>query len=506
MPNTLKAILFILISLALFVSSGYCKAESENQTKSNNSQGPKIESQLISPEKIKEDLANLYRGLQSGHYNLYVNLSKEEYDAAYKRLIKQVIQPMTKLDIQIMFLKFVALGKIAHAKIDLPVSDYRAFREKGGKTFPLYVKTLNNKVYVTESYAKSTIVLGSQIVSINHEPINEFLRGLRQFLSADTDIMANGFIEFYLPILMWLEYGEQDSYQVELVSPSGKRTNSRIESVTQIEMEAANQETEGGNVQYLQLGMERTARMLDSGIAYLRPGPFYNTDVKAKDVWDAKTFNKFINESIEQFNQHKARALIIDLRNNPGGNNSFSDHLIQKFATKEFSFTSSFSVKVSPEAINANNQRLDINPSDKISFSAKIAKEYHKREAGDIFEYPIEKTQPKRVFTKPVYVLINRHSYSNAVLVAAIIQDYNLGKIIGEETSDLATTYGAMEHFVLSHSKLKVGFPKAFIIRPSGDDSIRGVVPDIAIKTPILESANDPVLQRTLELVIDLLN
>lgn len=97
--------------------------------------------------------------------------------------------------------------------------------------------------------------------------------------------------------------------------------------------------------------------------------------------------------------------------------------------------------------------------------------------------------------------MINRHSYSNAVLFAAIVQDYGFGKILGEETSDLATTYGAMEHFQLQHSKLKVGFPKAFIIRPSGDESIRGVVPDKIIRTPILESSKDSVLQQALEIV-----
>ncbi len=101
-------------------------------------------------------------------------------------------------------------------------------------------------------------------------------------------------------------------------------------------------------------------------------------------------------------------------------------------------------------------------------------------------------------FGGKVYVLINRHSYSNAVQVAAMSQDYGFAMIVGEETSDLATTIGAMEQFTLSRTGITVGFPKAEIIRVNGDTSARGVVPDIVIDTPVIESTSDVVLQRAL--------
>jgi C-terminal processing protease CtpA/Prc len=81
-------------------------------------------------------------------------------------------------------------------------------------------------------------------------------------------------------------------------------------------------------------------------------------------------------------------------------------------------------------------------------------------------------------------------------MVAALAQDAKFATILGEETSDLATTYGAMEQFTLPRTSIEVGFPKAHIVRPSGDTAARGVVPDIAIPTPLLESKDDPVLRR----------
>lgn len=99
------------------------------------------------------------------------------------------------------------------------------------------------------------------------------------------------------------------------------------------------------------------------------------------------------------------------------------------------------------------------------------------------------------------FVLINRHTYSNAVNVASIFQDYGFGIVIGEKTSDLATTYGAMETFRLPRTGIEVGFPKAHLIRPSGDEKADGVTPDISISSPIGLMVEDVVLKSALEVM-----
>ena len=58
-----------------------------------------------------------------------------------------------------------------------------------------------------------------------------------------------------------------------------------------------------------------------------------------------------------------------------------------------------------------------------------------------------------------------------------------------------------METFTLPLTGLRVGYPKAHIVRPSGSLKARGVVPDVAIETPVFEGPDDPVLIRALELI-----
>ena len=111
------------------------------------------------------------------------------------------------------------------------------------------------------------------------------------------------------------------------------------------------------------------------------------------------------------------------------------------------------------------------------------------------FDVPLANPRDGEQFDGNVYVLVNRNSYSNAVNTAAIFQDYGWGKIAGELTADFATTYGAMEHFTLPHSGFRVSFPKAYIIRPSGDEEPGGVQPEIEIETPIVPTSTDVVLE-----------
>lgn len=61
-------------------------------------------------------------------------------------------------------------------------------------------------------------------------------------------------------------------------------------------------------------------------------------------------------------------------------------------------------------------------------------------------------------FEGSVFVLVNRRSYCNSVATAVLVQDYGFGTVLGEETPDLATTFGAMEQFQLPATGMTIGF------------------------------------------------
>ena len=141
---------------------------------------------------------------------------------------------------------------------------------------------------------------------------------------------------------------------------------------------------------------------------------------------------------------------------------------------------------------------------DDTDVSHQLANFYQQNKSGEVFTFDLPLSQPHsdKQFKAPVYVLVNRYSYSNAVSVAAIVQDYGFGEIIGEKTADLATTFGAMEKFKLSNTGIEVGSPKALIIRPNGDESPDGVTPDYVIPMPFSLDSEGKQLQQAVELIL----
>jgi C-terminal processing protease CtpA/Prc len=455
----------------------------------------------INPADVRADFQALYTTLQQAHFDLYARVSKEEYDRLYTKMLGDITAPASQADTAVRFQRFVAFGKVAHARID---TNYRAFDRylaAGGKAFPLLIRVVDGKTFVTENRSGvAELHRGDQIIALDGQKIDQWLVCAGRDLSADTPYLSHALMELDFPMLIWLELGSVDSFKITVRQKNGGQVDVALPARTAEEMKAS------ASLQPAILQRDanaRIARMLEGGIAYLQPGPFYNNAPDATNEYDNSAFRAFIDAAFQGFLKAGATSLLIDLRDNPGGDSSFSDLMVRWFADRPFMFNSAFRIKVSQAAIASNAARVALAPDDKDSISAKYAAAYTKAKPGEVITIaePPTAPGPEPRFKGRVYVLVNRNSYSNTVAVAATVQDFHFGTVIGEETADLATTYGAMETFELPKTGLKVGFPKANIIRPNGDLTPRGVVPDITIKTPIVEGPEDPVLQAAIKIV-----
>ena len=467
----------------------------------SGAQTPEVfQEEAFSQAQIRSDFETLYDGLKSAHIDLYAHQEKGAYDALYTEMVNAFDEPQTPFQVQTEFQKFVAFGNVGHARIEFPYTDYQTFRDGGGKSFPVYLRFQDGRPFVGENYSgRDKIEAGMELISVDNIPADEYLLSLEQHISADTRYMAHSLLEFTLPQYIWLEYGEVETFSLELLSIDGERFKVEVPSRSWPEIE---QTMEAAPPGFTLSSYERIAKVLPKNTGYLRPGPFYDFETP-DNPWNNKDFARFIDDAFQSYLDAGVNKLIIDLRLNPGGDSSFSDLMIAWFADKPFSFASEFIVRSSWQAQASNQARLDANPESVEGVSGRYAKLFEKTPFGENFKFDIPEGLPRKgkKFTGEIFVLIDRNSYSNAVNVASIIQDYNMGIIIGEKTSDMATTYGAMETFTLPETGLSVGFPKAHIIRPNGDRKVDGVTPDILITKPVIPAPHDVVLEKALEII-----
>ena len=445
---------------------------------------------------FRAELKDLHQQLEAAHFHLYERRPKSAYVRLRRALERSATDGMTRFDVERQLRRFVAYGNVAHARIELPTADWEQYRAAGGKAFPLQLEVLGTHVHVRETLpGVAGVDVGEELLRVDGTPALRWIDALQQHQSADNDYMARTLLESTVPMLAWLEFGPRERFRLTLKDARGRTRTQTI---------AAQQRTDAGTPAESTGPAEpawdrREARMLEDGLAYLRPGPFFHTAPGADNLWDPTAFVAFIDAAFEDFLAAQAKVLLIDLRDNPGGDNSFSDPMLAWFASRPFRFCSRFEVRASVAARASNRQRLQMAGAavDPQSVTARYEAAYAAHAPGTVFPFEIAETQPRPAprFTGKVYLLINRHSYSNTVFVAAMAQDDGFATILGEETSDLASTLGAMETFTLSRSGLTVGFPKARIVRPSGDQTVRGVVPDLAIERRLGET-EDALLQR----------
>jgi len=457
---------------------------------------------LFTSSEVRADLEDLYQRMQVSHIDLYARRARPAYQSRYEHVRKSIKQPMSLPEVQRLFQKFLAYGRIAHSRIEFNAAEFERFRQANGRVFPLNLRPTSSAVVVARNLSGNlNLAPGTEVLSVDGVPVARWMERLGEHISADSDYLLHVLLERQMPAYVWLEHAEQARFKLQIRTGKGKLRQVTVKARTRAQMQRADQEQPSGPALDW---TDRKARMLEGGLAYLRIGAFFDVKGEGDNIWNTADFAEFINQSFAQFRQQGARALLIDLRDNPGGDNSFSDLLVQHFADKPFRFAARFRVKVSQAAIDTNAARLKSTGDDGDSTSAQLARHYQRKTLGEIFDFSIEQTQPLPVnerFSGKVFLLINRQSFSNAVIVAAMCQDARFATILGEETADLASTYGAMEQFKLSRTGIQVGFPKAQIIRPSGDTSARGVIPDIAIATPLVEGRDDPVLREALRLV-----
>jgi len=424
----------------------------------------------FSKGEILEDLNFLKESLEETHYDLYAYTPKLEFDNNYHAVKSEVKKDsFSLLEATSIFQKVISKANNGHTEIGFPGTSYGEYARDGGTVFPLEIAFEDGKSLVRKNWSDNgSIQVGSEILSINGISMTEILSEIYPLISAERIYFKNAKLELYsFPRFYWQVYGQQDSFEVSI---------KYRESTTTFTIDAINV-IEGFEMKRTELiTSERTLRFIGKS-AYLKPGNFGG---------DEEKYQQFIDSAFSQIVERKSNNLIVDLRNNGGGDDSFSDYLISYFADRPFKWNSSFKLKTSrflKEHIRKNYDTTDTYWQNALN---------HKN--GEIYDYKFKEYQPQpssKRFKGNVYVLVNRQSYSQATVTAAQIQDYGFATIVGEETGEYPSLYASIFQFALPNTGISVNVSKGFITRVNGDIIEQGVVPDIFIKDHLLDEKDE---------------
>jgi C-terminal processing protease CtpA/Prc len=217
-----------------------------------------------------------------------------------------------------------------------------------------------------------------------------------------------------------------------------------------------------------------------------------------------KSFKKSVDAMFRQVAIDKPRVLIIDVRENGGGEDSIAAELYRHITEKPFRLLSSARVKRSREVREAGKSIIRI-PFRWMGLPLLVAdgRSYFLGEVGTLSrpqERPIlKRPRAEPFFDGPVCVLTGPHTYSAGVEFAEAAKAFGLATIVGEETGGQPNSFGNPFTFRLPRSGLVVQLATSTGVRANGNvTDFKPVMPDIVVRTTAadIQKFFDPVLER----------
>lgn len=436
----------------------------------------------VSPDKLKEDLDFLFKTIEQVHPNMYAYTSEEEFSRLRDQLYSQIDRPMNRLEFYKLVAQVVASLKNGHTYIQPFTEELKQFLENGGRVFPLGLRLDRSKVILAKNYTSTQLPLSKTVLTINGQPTAEIFAKFARLFPAENK-NTNPRVAERPEVFGWLlqlEFGPIESWTVEI-----KETNSLVNSYTVkpvplkkiIAAKAGpNNEKEKNYYQYLS---EYDTPLLEINSFGTNLGKF----------------KKFLRESFQKIRKQKVLNLIIDIRENSGGSDMNANALLEFLAQKPYKQFEQARIKISQQA------QKGIAP-----IRQQSPQLFENKKVGDIItlDLPLKTPadNPLR-FKGRTFVLIGPKSFSTSTSFAAAIKQFDIGKLIGEETGDPTIVYGNCIDALLPNSALTVSIAGRAFVLAGGTDNGRGVLPDYEVKQKSEDTAKgvDTVLQFALNLI-----
>ena len=199
--------------------------------------------------------------------------------------------------------------------------------------------------------------------------------------------------------------------------------------------------------------------------------------------------------------------IVIDIRDNTGGNGLWSIYLLDYFTNSKYSTYEVYKNRISPQLKKWASYQLNL-AYHSAGKSPMLFWFYRLRENELYFKDIIQaKTQTyveldeqfhiahDKKYEGNVFIITSPRTFSAGVVFAAIFHSENMGIVVGNETGGRIGFNSDPIDVELKNSKLVAKIPTAILVLP-GSERDRGLIPDIQVELNVrqLQQGKDPYL------------
>jgi hypothetical protein len=404
----------------------------------------------FSAEELQEDFYQLRSVMEDSHPALYVFTSEADFDSLYEARLGLIDRSMTVDEFYTIVAPVVARIGCGHSRLWMPEGHWS---RAPAKFFPLRLRFLGGKAYAVKYYGRRELLEpGSEIVGINNVPMGEIVATLMEGISGD------GFNKGYrldrlqrrFHLLYARNYGYPDEFRLLYRPHRGGDLQERLLSPVSLAL----------------IGHQLPPRSLLTFEILERESVAVITINNFDYYGDNERFRQFTDSAFARIDELKIRDLILDLRDNDGGDPFASSYLLSYLAPQQ------------------------------ITYFAKLYGQY--------FSLATPLPEQEKRFTGSLYTLTNGRCFSSTGHLCALMKYHNIGTFVGSETGGTYTCNDAVKITTLENTQLQAQIARAsFMVKVRGMRRDRGIEPDHEVHPRIqdLVKGTDTVKEYVLRLL-----
>lgn len=413
-------------------------------------------------QAMQLDLDDWLATLTTVHPDPFTKIGRSQFLAEFQAAREALPARADALQFYAAVQRLAARLRDSHTRAHYPRSS-RAYHDAW---WPIELVARDERLFVGAT--KHGLAKGTEVTSVSRWSVARLMEAGLALTNAETSEAARHEAPLAFGVVLW-EAGVRAPFPVRGRSLSGAALSATVEGIVPLEESTpTDEEPEDFSLTWL-----------EGNVAFL----------SLRSMADVEGFASFVEDATKRLEQKAARALIVDLRQNSGGNTMVGQRLLERVTDKPYTMVAEKHWRVSNEyqaRVDYDQEYLDAAPGTTLHYRWQA-------EAPDV-------VSPR--YHGPVCFLIGPDTQSSAMMLANAVEDYDLGVLIGEPTSSPPNYFGEVHRFELPRSKLGVQASVARFVRANGDASNPNPVqPDIRV-VPTLEQwarGEDPVLARALD-------
>lgn len=433
--------------------------------------------------ELSQDLDSLKSYIIATHPNPFSVISKKDFDKRITEIKSRFSRPLYLREYYKLVAPLVASISDGHTTIKYAGNK---FMTDESKLFPYIAKlSYNSPNIIINGYIYDTLSIipnGSEIISINDISSKQIIEKLIANTSGESKpYRLKTASNIFLGSLLFTYFDFDDKFKVKFKFNNTVSTKI-IPSITFADLRKEIQSKKQPTVN-AEKPIADYSLILNKGLkTAIIDFRYFNDEAKFQKFIDS-TFSIIENENIEN--------LIIDIRENGGGNSIVGDQLFKHISKEKFTQFGKTIIKYSQLQKDFYKEKCEEDSTMCNTYNYLKKQENGKTE---VLENENFITPNEKQFKGKIFLLTSLKTFSSASTFAQCFKNYKMGTIIGEETGGWIVAYGDKITATLPVTKLQISISqKKFYTVGSSDKDFHGIIPDIKIKS---ENALDFTLKK----------